>query len=78
MLIPHEAFALFTRLDVAIECRAKLMEKRQTMIREFRRTRIKWDAFEFATVADSLKINEQTIQALQATLKALGVSAGSQ
>jgi hypothetical protein len=74
MPTPHEAFALLTRLDVALECRAVLLEKRQTMIREFRRTGIKWDSFEFAALNDNIRINLSTIEALQATLKALGVS----
>ena len=74
MPTPHEAFAVLTRLDVAIECRAKLLEKRDAMIAQFRRTGQKADRWEFSHVENSLKINQLTIDSLQAALKALGVA----
>jgi hypothetical protein len=71
----QEILQLLARLDAAIETRRQLLDKQRHMIAEFKRTGVKADAFEWAVVCDSLRINEQTIGALRATLDALRGSA---
>ena len=71
----QEILQLLARLDDAIDARRRLLDQQRQMITDFRRTGVKADAHLWSCVCDNLRINEQTIGALRATLEALRGSA---
>ena len=67
----QEILSLVSRLETALAGRQRLHDKRRAMITQFRETGVKVDPWVFSEVTEHIKVNDQTIHALQTALDAL-------